>query len=218
MQNLSRRDFIAAAGALGGAVLLGGCGDSETGVQPGRDAEAPGGDRRRARQAVDPRVGRLRGRRPQGAEVRPLRRHAVHEGVRRRRALLHLHRQRQPVAPEVGHRRPVRHHAPLHPDGPVVRRAGARAAVGSRAARELRQPRPVPAGEGPGRRQAVHDPVGLGLRQPALPHRHGRRRGRHQLGPRLEREVQGQDRALERQLVELRDDRRSSSASRRSTT
>lgn len=34
MQNLSRRDFIAAAGALGGAVLLGGCGDSETGAGP----------------------------------------------------------------------------------------------------------------------------------------------------------------------------------------
>jgi spermidine/putrescine transport system substrate-binding protein len=29
MQNLSRRDFLAAAGAAGGAVLLGGCGDSE---------------------------------------------------------------------------------------------------------------------------------------------------------------------------------------------
>jgi spermidine/putrescine transport system substrate-binding protein len=34
MQNLSRRDFIAAAGALGGAVLLGGCGDSESGSSP----------------------------------------------------------------------------------------------------------------------------------------------------------------------------------------
>jgi spermidine/putrescine transport system substrate-binding protein len=34
MQNLSRRDFIAAAGALGGAVLLGGCGDSETASNP----------------------------------------------------------------------------------------------------------------------------------------------------------------------------------------
>jgi spermidine/putrescine transport system substrate-binding protein len=30
MSNLSRRDFLAAAGALGGAVLLGACGDSET--------------------------------------------------------------------------------------------------------------------------------------------------------------------------------------------
>jgi spermidine/putrescine transport system substrate-binding protein len=34
MQNLSRRDFIAAAGALGGAVLLGGCGDNGTASNP----------------------------------------------------------------------------------------------------------------------------------------------------------------------------------------
>ncbi len=34
MQNLSRRDFIAAAGALGGAAMLGGCGDSETASNP----------------------------------------------------------------------------------------------------------------------------------------------------------------------------------------
>ena len=34
MQNLSRRDFIAAASALGGAVLLGGCGDNETASNP----------------------------------------------------------------------------------------------------------------------------------------------------------------------------------------
>jgi spermidine/putrescine transport system substrate-binding protein len=34
MQNLSRRDFLAAAGAVGGAVLLGGCGDSENPSTP----------------------------------------------------------------------------------------------------------------------------------------------------------------------------------------
>jgi spermidine/putrescine transport system substrate-binding protein len=34
MQNLSRRDFLAAAGAVGGAVLLGGCGDSESPSTP----------------------------------------------------------------------------------------------------------------------------------------------------------------------------------------
>jgi spermidine/putrescine transport system substrate-binding protein len=34
MQNLSRRDFIAAAGALGGAAVLGGCGDSQTASNP----------------------------------------------------------------------------------------------------------------------------------------------------------------------------------------
>jgi spermidine/putrescine transport system substrate-binding protein len=34
MQNLSRRDFLAAAGAVGGAVLLGGCGESEKASAP----------------------------------------------------------------------------------------------------------------------------------------------------------------------------------------
>ena len=57
---------------------------------------------------------------------------------------------------------------------------------------------------GHGQRQAVLRPVGLGLREHPLPHRHGRRGRRDRLGALLEREVQGPDLDVGRRPVQLR--------------
>ena len=206
MQNLSRRDFIAAAGALGGAVLLGGCGDSETSSSP---AATP-----KPQAAIGDEPGKLSilewggyeagGHKAQKSGLfagTPYTKEFGADGLSYT-YIVNDNQSLQKAATsgpfDIMH--PCIQMVPSFVEQELVQPWDPELLA------ELRQPRPVPAREGAGRRQAVHDPLGLGLRQPALPHRHGRRGGRDQLGPGLEREVQGQDLALERQLVELRDD------------
>ena len=204
MRSMDRRDFLKGAAGLGGAVLLAGCGSS---------GRAAGG--RRLRSSTPPiskEPGNLSilewgGYEAAGTKAQTYGMIAGKDYTSASTAHehhLHLHHQRRPGAAEGELGRAVRPHAPLPREHPRLREPRPRAAVRHLASAQLLRAEPVPGQAGPGQRPAVHDPVGLGLRQRALPHRQGRPGRRHRLGAVLEQEVLRQDLGLERQRIEPR--------------
>ena len=176
MRRMDRRDFLKGSAALGGAVVLSGCGSS-SGIKAdtggGASSVAPvsygGRTLRRAEQARDLGVAGLRGGRHQGPDLRHAGRHELHRAsTAASQPQVRRHRQRRQDAERDEGGPEVRPAPPLRRLHPGLRQRGRRAAVRHQPAAQLRQPLPRDDRPRQGQRPAVLDPLGLGLSQSIL--------------------------------------------------